>query len=100
MRACSVAQSCLTLCSPVDCSPPGFPVRGIFQARILEWVAISYSRGFSDPGIEPKCLMSPALAGGFFTTSATGADPNNVNVSGKTRRKYFTQNSREWLPIT
>ena len=70
MRACSVAQSCLTLCSPVDCSPPGFSVRGIFQARILEWVAISYSRGFSDPGIEPKCRVSPALAGGLFTTSA------------------------------
>ena len=58
MRACSVAQSCLTLCSPMDCSPPGFSVHGIFQARILEWVAISYSRGFSDPGIEPKCLRN------------------------------------------
>ena len=41
------AQSCLTLCSPMDCSPPGSSVYGIFQARILEWVAISFSRGFS-----------------------------------------------------
>ena len=41
------AQSCLTLCDPMDCSPPSFSVHGIFQARILEWVAISSSRGFS-----------------------------------------------------
>ena len=42
-----VAQSCPTLCGPVDCSPPGFSVRGILQARILEWVDISFSRGSS-----------------------------------------------------
>ena len=40
---CSVAQSCPTLCDPMDCSPPGSSVDGIFQARILEWVATSYS---------------------------------------------------------
>ena len=44
-----VAQSCPTLCDPVDCSSPGSSVRGIFQARILEWVAISFSRGSSQP---------------------------------------------------
>ena len=48
-----VAQSCLTLCSPVDCSPPGFSgqslVQGILQARILEWVAMPSSRGSSRP---------------------------------------------------
>ena len=36
-------QSCPTLCDPIDCSPPGSPVPGILQARILEWVAISFS---------------------------------------------------------
>ena len=36
-------QSCLTLCNPMDCSPPGSPVPGILQARTLEWVAISFS---------------------------------------------------------
>ena len=41
---CVRAQSCLILCDPMDCSPPGFSVHGIFQARIPEWVAISYSR--------------------------------------------------------
>ena len=64
-------QSCPTLCNPMDCSPPGSSVHGIFQARILESVAISYSSGLPNPGIETAFLMSPALACGFFTTSAT-----------------------------
>ena len=42
-------QSCLTLCNPVDCSPPGSSVHRILQARILEWVLIPFSRGFSQP---------------------------------------------------
>ena len=42
---CSASQSCLTLCDPMDCGPPGSSVHGIFQARMLEWVAISDSRG-------------------------------------------------------
>ena len=46
---CLVAQLCLTLCSPMDCGPAGSSVHGIFQARILEQVAISYSRGSSQP---------------------------------------------------
>ena len=46
---CSATQSCLTLCNLVDCSLPGSSVHGIFQARILERVAISYSRGSSWP---------------------------------------------------
>ena len=44
---CLVTQSCLTLCHPMDCSPPGSSVHGILQARILEWVAIPFSRGSS-----------------------------------------------------
>ena len=44
-----VAQLCLTLCDPMDCSPPGSSVHGIFQARIMEWVAISSSGGSSWP---------------------------------------------------
>ena len=66
---CSVAQSCLTLCDPVDCSLPGSSVHGISQARILEWVAISSSRDLPNPGIQPA---SPALAGRFFTTELPG----------------------------
>ena len=55
----------------MDCSLPGSFVRAIFQAGILEWVAVPPSGDLPDPGIEPVSLMSPALAGGFFTTSAT-----------------------------
>ena len=44
-----VSQSCPTLCDPMDCSPPGSFVYGILQARILEWVAIPFSRGSSQP---------------------------------------------------
>ena len=63
-----VAQSCPTLSDPMDCSLPGFSVHGIFQARRLEWIAISYSRGFSWPRDWTWVLTSPVLAGGFFKT--------------------------------
>ena len=44
-----VTQLCLTLCDPMDCSLPGSSIYGIFQARILEWVSISFSSGSSQP---------------------------------------------------
>ena len=61
---CICVQLCLTLCNPMDCRLPGSSVHEIFQARILEWVSIS-SWDLPEPGIQP---LSPALAGGFFTT--------------------------------
>ena len=63
-------QSCLTL-GPRGLYPPGSSVRGILQARILEWVAVPSSRDLPDPGIETASLTAPALAGGFFTPDAT-----------------------------
>ena len=48
-RKVKVAQSCLTLCNSMDSSPPGYPAHGILQARILKWVAIPFSKGFSQP---------------------------------------------------
>ena len=69
-------QSFLTLCDPMDGSPPGSFVHGILQARILECVAMPSSRGLPDPGIEPASLVSPALAGGFFTPSAIWKAPS------------------------
>ena len=59
------------LCTPMDCSSPVSSVHRIVQARILEWVAMPSSGDLPDSGLEPLCLMSPELAGGFFTTSAT-----------------------------
>ena len=62
------AQSCPTLCDPVDCSPPGSSLRGILQARILEWVAISFSRRSSQPRDRTQVSRT---AGGRFIIWAT-----------------------------
>ena len=59
-----VTQSCLTLCSLTDCSPPGSSVHGISQARVLEWVTIPFSRGSSRPR---NWTQVSWIAGGFFT---------------------------------
>ena len=59
-----VAQLCPTLCDPVDCSLPGSSVHGILQARILEWVAIPFSRGSSQPR---DWTWSSCIAGRHFT---------------------------------
>ena len=64
---CLVAKLCLTLWNPTDCSPPGSSDHEIFQARILEWVAISFA--LSRSGMEPA---SPTWAGGFFTAKTPG----------------------------
>ena len=69
--ACLVAQLCLTLCNPMDCSPPGSSVHGIFQARILEWVAIPFSRRSSQPR---DWTWISWTAGRFFTIWATEVD--------------------------
>ena len=69
---CSFAQSCLILRDLMDYSPPGSPVHGIFQERILEWAAFPTTGDLSDPGIKPMSLVFPALAGGFFTTVPPG----------------------------
>ena len=59
-----VAKSCPTLCHPMDCSPPASSVHGIFQARILEWIAISFSRRSSQPRNRTQVSC---IAGRFFT---------------------------------
>ena len=64
-----VAQLCPTLCDPMDCNPPGSSVHEIFQARILEWVAISFSRGSSQPRDRTRVSC---IAGRFFTTEPQG----------------------------
>ena len=63
-----VAQSCPTLCNPVDCSLPGSSVHAIFQARILEWVAVSFSRGSSQ--LRDQTQVS-CIVGRHFTVWAT-----------------------------
>ena len=61
----------------LDCSLPGSSVQGISQARILQWVAISFSRGSFNPEIEP---LSASLAGGFFTTEPSGRPKSKIEI--------------------
>ena len=72
-KECVPAQllkSCLTICDPMDCSPPGSSVHGIFQARLLEWVAISSSRRSSQPR-EWTCISwVSCITGKFFSTES------------------------------
>ena len=63
-----VTQSSPTLCDPKDCSPPGSSVHGILQARIVEWVIIPLSRGFSQPRDQSQVSH---IAGRFFTIWVT-----------------------------
>jgi len=56
----------------MDCSPPGISVHGIFQAKILEWIAFPSPGDLSDPGVKIVSLVSTALAGDFFTTLPPG----------------------------
>ena len=62
------ARSVTPDCDPMDSSPPGSSVCGIFQARILEWLPFPTPGDLPEPGIEPMSFVSPALAGGFFTS--------------------------------
>ena len=81
-------QLCPTLCDPMDYSLPGSSVRGIHQARRLEWVAISSSRDLPIPGMEPVSLSSPALTDGFLTTSTAWEAP----FKGSSRAKWYKEN--------
>ena len=66
-----VAQSCLTLCDPTDCSPPGSSTHGIFQAKVLEWVATSSSRGSSWP--RNRTCVSRIVGRRFYHLSHQGS---------------------------
>ena len=66
-----VLQWCLTLCNTMVGILEGSSVHGILWARLLDWVIVPSPEDLSNPGIKPASLMSPTLAGRFFTTSAT-----------------------------
>ena len=68
-------QSCLTLCDPMNCSPPGSPVHAILQARILGYHALLWVICLPNSGMKPAFFTSPAFAGGFFTTSTPLGSP-------------------------
>ena len=76
-----VAQSCPTLSDPMDCSLPGSSVHEIFQARILEWVAISFSRGSSRPRDQTQVFF-PGSSDGKVSVYNAG-DPGSIPGSGR-----------------
>ena len=82
-----VAQWCLTVCNPMDCSLLGFFVRGIFQARILELVVISFSRDLPDSGIKPGF---PALKANSLLSEPSISMGHSKNIS---KREVCTKTS-------
>ena len=99
MLHAKLLKSCPTLCDPVDCSPPGSSFRGILQAGIRSGLSYSLPGYLPNAGIKPTSLMSPALAGRFFTTSATWEEKkpwirvNRIHTCSKKKQplcKLFT----------
>ena len=106
LKLCSgvseVAQSCLTLCDPIDCSLPGSSVHGIFQAIILEWIAISFSRGSSQPRdrTQVSCIVDR-----HFTVLSFNTDPQKWSKNGETQTNLLwgrdgdIETNRFWIQI-
>ena len=83
-------QSCPTLCDPIDCSPPGSPVPGILQARILEWVAISISNAW-----RWKVICESEVAQSCLTLS----DPMDCSLPGSSIHGIFQARVLQWGAI-
>ena len=81
MCVCSVAQSCLTLCDPMDFSLPFSSVHGILQARKQKWVAICLSRGSSQPRYQTHITCHSGIAGRFFTAAPPCLIFNCMSIS-------------------
>ena len=101
----SITQSCPTLCDLMEYSPPGSSVCGVFQARILEWVAISFSRGSSQPWdrtqvscIAGRCFNLWATREGSFQMSqlfTSGGQSVGVSASAS----VLSMNIQDWFPL-
>ena len=95
MCVCVCVFSHVQLCNPMDYSLPGSSVHENFQAIILEWVAISYSGGSSDPSIKLTFLASLVLAGRFFTTVPPG-NPCNIFLASLCELEDIISSSVFW----
>ena len=76
-----VAQSCLTLSNPMDCSLPGFSVHGIFQARVLEWGAIAFSRRTWQPMAIPVLLLENPMGRGARRAAVHGVSQSRSDTT-------------------
>ena len=102
---CSVAQSCLSLCDPVDCSPPGSSVHGISQGRILEWVAFPSSRGSSPPRDQTQvsnvschaCMHALAKS---LQSCPTLCDPTDSSPPGSSVPGILQARILQWVAIS
>ena len=86
--AAELLQSCPTLCDPIDSSPPGSPIPGILQARILEWVAIAFSNAWklrSESEVAQSC--------------PTPSDPMDCSLPGSSVHGIFQARGLEWGAI-
>ena len=108
-----VAQSCLTLWDSMDCSPPGFSIHGVFRARILEWVAISFSRGSFPPRgrtqvsrIEGRCFTlweweyHSIAAAKSLQSCPTLCDPIDSRPPGFPVPGILQARTLEWVAIS
>ena len=86
-----------TLCDSTDCNLPGSSARGIIQARILEWVAISFSRGSSQPRDLTYVSCGSALTGKFFTVEPAGRNINNLTYADDTTLMAESEELKNFL---
>ena len=95
-------QSCLTLCNPMDYSPPVSSVHGIFQASRLEWVAISFSRGSSRPrdGTYVSCMSCIAATDKSIQSCPTLCNPIDDSPPGSTVPGILQARTLEWVVIS
>ena len=94
IRMCAYIQSCLTLCDPIDCSPPGSSVHWVLRQEYWSGLPFPTLGDPSNRGIKATSLLSPALTGGFFTTSTTWEAlsthrPNYKRASGHSRSQVL-----------
>ena len=98
-----VPQSCPTLCDPTDCSPPGSSILGTFQAKVLEWVVISFSRGSSRPRDRTRVSHTPAACSFPGENSSYDGDlslPLGLALGadkGRSNQNYGFSSSPVWM---
>ena len=85
LSCCLVTQQGPALCDPLDCSPPGSSVHGVFQARILQWVVISYCRGSSSPTDQTRVSCVFCIGRCILYHCATWEALTNLEASNKYR---------------
>ena len=95
---CVCAELCPTFCGPMDCSPPGPSAHGIFQQEYWSRLPFPPPKDLPDPEMEPVSLASPALASGFFTTSATWEAPKeHQDLANLKLLVYLLFKASEWF---